>query len=80
MRKSQVVNFARAINPEENLLRQVLCRRRVLNHSTEELTSGVRYFCNKRSKDAVSTAFTSSMSWTSVLAIASTVYLTRTAP
>src|SRR3989442_12434961 len=42
-----------------------------------KLTSGVRYLRSKSSKDAWSPAFTSIMSWTSDLAIASTLYRTR---
>ena len=35
--RAREVILARAINPEENLLRQVLCRCRVPNHSIEEI-------------------------------------------
>src|SRR5579864_5303427 len=42
-----------------------------------KLTRGVLYLRSKSSKDASSPAFTSSINWTSVLAMACTVYQTR---
>src|SRR5580692_4948278 len=84
MRNIQVVNFA---------LGAYSCRARYTRRNTSwarssatavsrtilyrKLTRGVLYLRSKSSKDCSSPAFTSSINWTSVLAMASTVYQTR---
>ena len=69
--------LARAVNAQKHFLRQIFRRRRVAHHAVEEIDQGRAILPQQKSKDASSPAFTSSISWTSDLAMASTVYLTH---
>ena len=75
--RARRILLPRAVHPQKNLLRQVLRRRRVPHHPVEEIDQRRTILLQQKSKDASSPAFTSSISWTSDLAMASTVYLTH---